>query len=61
VLLQNHEAPDPNSEVMNELTVTGFLELAAPETHIVLADGTITGEPHFKYDFTSGSDVLAGN
>lgn len=61
VLLQNHEAPDPKSDVMNELCVTDFLEFAAPETHVVQADGTVTGEPHFKYDFTSGADVFSSN
>ena len=57
VLLQNHEAPDPKSEVVSELTVQDFLALAAPETHIVRMDGTVTGEPHFKYDFTGGTEA----
>ena len=60
VLLQNHEAPDPASEVVSELKVQDFIDIAAPETHIVLADGTVTGEPHFKYDFTSGVEVFDG-
>jgi hypothetical protein len=59
VLLQNHEAPDPTSEVVSELTVKDFIDIAAPETHIVHADGTITGEPHFKYNFTGGMDVFS--
>ena len=58
VLLQNHEAPDPHSDVVSELKVSDFIDIAAPETHIVRADGTVTGEPHFKYDFTSGIDVF---
>ncbi len=59
ILLQNHEAPDPASDIISYLTVEDFLGFAAPETHIVLNDGTVKGEPHFKYDFTSGSDVFA--
>ncbi len=60
VLLQNHEAPDPASEVVSELLVTDFIDIAAPETHIVRLDGTVTGDPHFKYDFTDGIDVFDG-
>ena len=60
VLLQNHEAPDPHSEIVSELTVQDFIDLAAPETHIVRNDGTVTGDPHFKYDFTGGIDVFSG-
>lgn len=57
VLLQNHVAPDPASDIESELTVQDFIDIASPETHIVRADGTITGEPTFKYDFTDGIDV----
>lgn len=59
VLLQNHAAPDPRSEVISELKVSDFIAIAAKETHIVLNDGTVMGEPHFKYNFTSGFDVFA--
>ena len=59
VLLQNHAAPDPSSEVVSLLTVQDFIAIAAPETHIVYADGTVSGEPHFKYDFTGGKDIMA--
>ncbi len=59
VLLQNHEAPDPKSDIIGLLTVEDFIGWASPYTHIVHADGTITGEPHFKYDFTSGVDVFS--
>lgn len=61
VLLQNHEAPDPKSDVISELKVSDFIAIAAKETHIVLNDGTIKGEPHFKYNFTDGYDVFAGS
>ncbi|WP_116997382.1 cupin domain-containing protein [Desertimonas flava] len=61
VLLQNHAAPDPSSEVISLLTVQDFIAIASKETHIVLNDGTIKGEPHFKYDFTSGADVFSGS
>lgn len=61
VLLQNHAAPDPHSEVISELKVSDFIAIAAKETHIVLNDGTIMGEPHFKYNFTDGYDVFANS
>jgi len=54
VLLQNHESPDPNSEVMGYLRLQDFIDIASKETHIVQADGTIVGEPHFSYDFSQG-------
>jgi hypothetical protein len=59
ILLQNHAAPDPASDVISYLTVQDFIDIACKETHIVLNDGTILGEPHFKYNFTSGHDVFA--
>lgn len=56
---QRAEAPDPSSEVVSELKVSDFIDIAAPETHIVRLDGTVTGDPHFKYDFTDGIDVFS--
>lgn len=60
VLLQNHVAPDPSSEVLGLLTVQDFIDIASKETHIVHADGRISGEPHFKYDFAGPVDVFSG-
>ena len=54
VLLQNHVEPNPNSEILGLFTVQDFLDIASPETHIVHADGRVTGDPHFKYDFSEG-------
>jgi hypothetical protein len=59
ILLQNHVAPDPQSEVLSLLTVQDFIDIAAKETHIVRNDGTISGEPHFKYDFSGPVDVFS--
>ena len=59
VLLQNHAEPDPRSEMIGELTVQDFITWASPATHIVMADGTITGDPTFKYDFTSGVNAFS--
>ena len=59
ILLQNHAAPDPASEIISYLTVEDFIGFSAKETHIVQADGTITGEPHFKYDFSGSVDVFS--
>ena len=53
ILLENHEHPDPASEVTSQLTVQDFVNMASPLTHIVHADGTVTGDS-FKYEFTSG-------
>lgn len=61
VLLQNHVAPNPNSEILGLFTVQDFLDIAAPETHIVHADGSFTGDPHFKYDFYEGVEVPSVN
>jgi len=58
VLLQNHAAPDPNSEIIGYLTLQDFIDIASPSTHIVHADGRISGEPHFKYDFSGGISVV---
>jgi hypothetical protein len=57
-LLQNHAEPDPNSERIGDLTVSDFIGWASPATHIVHRDGTITGDPTFKYDFTSGVNAF---
>jgi len=54
ILLQNHVASDPSSEISGYLTVQDFIDIASAETHIVHADGSITGDPHFKYDFSGG-------
>lgn len=59
ILLQNHAEPNPNSEIISYLTIQDFIDIAAKETHIVRNDGTVLGEPHFKYNFTSGHDVFA--
>jgi hypothetical protein len=59
ILLQNHAAPTPDSEIISYLKVSDFIDIAAAETHIVRMDGTVTGEPHFKYDFTGGKDIFA--
>lgn len=59
ILLQNHVAPDPSSDVMSLLTVQDFIDIAAKETHIVRLDGTVEGEPHFKYDFSGPVDVFS--
>ena len=58
VLLQNHAEPSPESEHIGDLTVQDFLAWASPATHIVHADGSITGDPTFKYDFTGGVDAF---
>lgn len=50
VLLENHESPDPASDVISQLTVQDFIDIAGPLTHIVAADGTVSGDS-FKYDF----------
>ncbi len=59
ILLQNHAEPNPESDIISYLTIQDFIDIAAKETHIVRNDGTVLGEPHFKYDFTSGHDVFA--
>ena len=58
VLLQNHAEPDPNSERIGDLLVSDFIEWSSPATHIVHKDGTITGSPTFKYDFTGGVNAF---
>ena len=58
VLLQNHEDADPRSEITGLLTVQDFLDIASSSTHIVQADGTVSGDPHFKYDFSEGVSVF---
>jgi hypothetical protein len=58
VLLQSHASPDPKSEITGLLTIEDFINIAAKETHIVRLDGTVSGEPHFKYDFSGGIDVF---
>ena len=58
VLLQNHADADPHSEVIGFLTMQSFLDIASNETHIVHADGTVAGNPHFKYDFSGGIEVI---
>jgi hypothetical protein len=58
ILLQNHAGPNPNTEIISYLTVQDFINIACKETHIVRADGTVSGEPHFKYDFSGGIDVF---
>jgi hypothetical protein len=60
VLLQNHAEPDPRSERIGDLLVSDFIEWASPATHIVHKDGTITGSPTFKYDFTGGVNAFKG-
>ncbi|MFT7219758.1 MAG: hypothetical protein ACI8Z1_001375 [Candidatus Azotimanducaceae bacterium] len=57
VLLQNHVEPNPNSDILGLFTVQDFLDIAAPETHVVHADGSVTGDPHFKYDFSGGIEA----
>lgn len=59
VLLQNHAAADPDSEVIGLFTVQDMMDIAARETHVVRTDGTVSGEPHFKYDFTGSTDVFS--
>lgn len=54
VLLENHEGPDPRSEVISTLTVQDFIDIASPITHIVHGDGTVTGDS-FKYDFAGSA------
>ena len=54
ILLQNHAEPNPESEIVSYLKVQDFIDIASPETHIVHGDGSITGDPHFKYDFSNG-------
>jgi hypothetical protein len=60
VLLQNHVAADPKSEILGLFTIEDFIAIACKETHIVRLDGTIQGEPHFKYDFAGAVDVFSG-
>jgi len=57
ILLQNHVSADPNSEIMGYLRVQDFIDIASKETHIVHADGTISGDPHFSYDFSQGAVI----
>ena len=57
VLLQNHAAANPDSEIIGYLKVQDFIDIASKETHIVHADGSIVGDPHFKYDFSGGAGV----
>ncbi len=57
-LLQNHVAADPHSEIIGYLTVQDFIDIASSSTHIVHADGKISGDPHFKNDFSEGINVL---
>lgn len=54
VLLENHAGPDPRSEVISTLTVQDFVDIASPITHIVHADGRVTGDS-FKYDFAGSA------
>jgi hypothetical protein len=54
ILLENHEGPDPRSDVISTLTVEDFVALASPITHIVHADGRVTGDS-FKYDFADSA------
>jgi hypothetical protein len=58
ILLQNHAEADPQSERIGDLTVSDFIEWSSPSTHIVHLDGSITGDPTFKYDFTSGVNAF---
>jgi len=58
VLLENHEAPDPRSDITSTLTVQDFIGFASPLTHIVHADGTVTGDS-FKYDFAGSAAAAA--
>lgn len=59
VLLQNHADADPRSERIGDLTVNDFIGWAGPSSHIVHGDGSITGDPTFKYDFTGGQNAFA--
>lgn len=59
VLLQNHAEPDPRSERIGDLTVSDFITWGSKSTHIVHKDGTITGDPTYKYDFTSGINAFS--
>ena len=59
VLLQNHSEPDPNSERIGDLTVSDFIAWSSSSTHIVHSDGTISGNPTFKYDFTGGVNAFS--
>jgi hypothetical protein len=56
--LQNHAEADPSSERIGDLTVGDFMGWASGAAHIVHRDGTITGSPTFKYDFTSGVNTF---
>ena len=47
-----------NSERIGDLLVGDFIEWSSPATHIVHKDGTITGSPTFKYDFTGGVNAF---
>jgi hypothetical protein len=58
ILLRNHADADPRSEVVGYFALQDFLDIASKETHIVHADGSIAGDPHFKYDFSDG--ITAG-
>jgi hypothetical protein len=58
VLLENHAGPDPRSETISTLTVQDFIDMAAPVTHTVYADGRVTGDS-FKYDFSSAPSEQA--
>ena len=58
VLWQNHEYPDPHSEITGLLTIQDFLDIASSSTHIVYADGAVSGDPHFKYDFSEGVSLF---
>jgi hypothetical protein len=50
VLLELHEADDPESPVTGQLTVPDLLAYAHPLTHVVHHDGTVSGEsPKFHF------------
>lgn len=58
VLLENHEGPDPRSDIIGTLTVGDFINWSADVTHTVHNDGRITGTS-FKYDFTESDSEAA--
>jgi len=58
VLLQNNAEADQRSERIGDLTVSDFIGWAGESSHIVHADGSTSGNPTFKYDFTSGINAF---